>query len=107
MSYVVVMATCANGKEAGEITDELLEKRLAACVQATRIQSLFRWKGNIEDAQEVQLMIKARLADFGAIEKLIKEHHSYENPEIIALPIVAGSQAYLDWIRDETEREIE
>ena len=49
----------------------------------------------------------ARLADFGAIEKLIKEHHSYENPEIIALPIVAGSQAYLDWIRDETEREIE
>jgi len=107
MSYVVVMATCANDKESGKIAALLVEKGLAACVQGSRIQSIFRWQGKMEEAREVQLLIKARLSDFGEIEKLIKEHHSYENPEIIAIPIVAGSQAYLDWIRDETEREIE
>jgi len=107
MSYVVVMATCANDSEAGTITNLLLEKRLAACVQGSRVQSIFRWKGKIEDAREVQLLIKARLSDFAEIEKVIKENHSYENPEIIALPIVAGSQPYLDWISAETEREIE
>ncbi len=107
MSYVMVMATCADDREAGKIATLLVEKRLAACVQGSRVQSIFHWQGKIEEAREVQLMIKARLSDFGEIEKLIKENHSYENPEIIAIPIVAGSRAYLDWVEDETRREIE
>jgi len=107
MSYMVVMTTCANQPEAERITMALLEQRLAACVQGNQIQSVYRWQGKIEDAREIRLIIKARLSDFGEIEKLIKQYHSYANPEIISVPIVAGSEAYLNWIEDETRRKIE
>jgi periplasmic divalent cation tolerance protein len=102
--YVVVMTTCASAEQAGTIATELLEKQLAACVQASAIQSSYRWQGAIETSQEVRLMIKARRADYAAIEALILARHSYETPEILALAITTGSRAYLSWIDVETTR---
>jgi periplasmic divalent cation tolerance protein len=102
--YVIVMTTCANEAQARELASALLEKQLAACVQASDINSTYRWKGAVETSNEVRLMIKARGADYGAIEALIIALHSYETPEILALPVVAGARTYLDWISSETAR---
>ncbi len=102
--YIIVITTCANDDEAKQLTKELIEKRFAACVQANPIHSTYRWQGVIESAKEVRLLIKARAADYGEIETLIKKTHSYENPEILALPVIAGSAAYLNWVEQETQR---
>jgi periplasmic divalent cation tolerance protein len=102
--YVTVITTCASQEQASQLAVELLEKKLAACVQASDIISTYRWKGAIETSKEVRLMIKARSADYPAIEALIAAKHSYEVPEVIAIPVVAGSRAYLDWIDSETAR---
>ena len=82
----------------------MLERRLAACVQASDINSMYRWKGDVESSNEVRLMIKARRADYAAVEALILELHSYETPEILALDVVTGSRGYLSWIDAETTR---
>jgi len=100
--YIVVITTCSNEDEAERITSELVGKRLAACVQSEFVQSTYQWQGKIETTQEVRLMIKAKLSDYGAIEAAIKTDHAYENPEVIAIPMVAGSESYLGWISDET-----
>lgn len=98
---VVVLVTCSSVKEADKISEILLGKKLAACVNILPgVRSKFRWKGKIEKAKEIMLMAKTRRASFAAIEKEVKRIHSYEVPEIIALPIVVGSKRYLDWIRD-------
>ncbi len=102
--YIVVITTCSNEAEARLISSELVGKRLAACVQSETIQSTYQWQGKIETAQEVRLMIKAKLHDYGAIESAVKANHSYENPEVIAVPMVAGSESYLGWISAETAR---
>jgi periplasmic divalent cation tolerance protein len=102
--YVIVMTTCASDEQARELAIALLEKQLAACVQASDIRSTYRWKGAVETGNEVRLMIKARRCDYGAIESLIVATHSYETPEIVALAIVAGSRDYLSWIDIETKR---
>ncbi len=102
--YVIVMTTCASREQARAIAAALLEKRLAACIQSSDISSTYRWQGSIEIGNEVRLMIKARQADYAAIEDLIKTLHSYETPEVVALPLVAGSCDYLRWIDDETAR---
>jgi periplasmic divalent cation tolerance protein len=102
--YVIVMTTCVSAAQARELATALLEKQLAACVQASDIRSIYRWKGAVETSNEVRLMIKARRADYAAIEALIVAMHSYETPEILALPIVAGARAYLDWIDSATTR---
>ncbi len=102
--YVIVMTTCASEEQARELAAALLEKRLAACVQSSDISSTYRWKGAIETGNEVRLMIKAREADYLAIEELIKALHSYETPEVVAIPLVAGSCDYLTWIDAETAR---
>jgi periplasmic divalent cation tolerance protein len=106
MSYIVVTTTCSSAEEADRLASELLEKRLAACVQSNSIHSAYRWKGTIERTAEVQLSIKARASDFLDIQALIQSMHSYQNPEIISLPVISGSAAYLKWIGDETDRAI-
>ncbi len=103
--YVVVMTTCANDEQAGQLAAALVEKKLAACVQASGITSTYRWKGALETSKEVRLMIKATAADYAAIETLIRALHSYELPEVLAIPVVAGSSDYLDWIASETARQ--
>jgi periplasmic divalent cation tolerance protein len=102
--YIIVITTCPTEAEAGRLAGLLMEKRLAACVQASAIKSTYRWLGSIETADEVRLMIKATAADYSEIEALIKLAVSYQNPEIIAIPIVAGSQIYFDWMDQETSR---
>ena len=102
--YVVILTTCPNAEQAAKLAEMLIKQQLAACVQASDITSTYRWKGVVETAKEVRLMIKAKSADYEAIEAFIRVTHPYENPEIVALPLVAGSRAYLDWIDTETRR---
>ena len=102
--YLVVMTTCANDEQAARIAAALVEQRLAACVQASHVRSTYRWKGKVETELECRLLIKARAADYEAIATLIASMHSYENPQVLAIPVVAGSQLYLDWIDAETTR---
>jgi periplasmic divalent cation tolerance protein len=102
--YLIVMTTCAGDEEAARISTALVEKKLAACVQASPITSTYRWQGAVETAPEVRLLIKAKAADFDPIATLIGSLHSYENPQIVAVPVIAGAQPYLDWIETETTR---
>lgn len=97
----VVLVTAASQQEAEAIASALLSARLAACVSMTPIRSMYVWKGEVNADEEWQLTIKTRLAHFAALEAKVREIHSYEVPEIIALPIVAGSQPYLDWLENE------
>ena len=103
-NYVMVMTTCADDEQAARIATALVEKRLAACVQASPITSTYRWKGAVETEREVRLLIKARSADYDPIAALIAAMHSYENPEVVAIPVSAGAPLYLDWIEAETRR---
>ena len=105
--YLIVITTCASEEQARALTTALLEKRLAACVQASDISSSYRWQGAIESSNEVRLMIKARQADYAAIETLIVAMHSYATPQVLAIPLIAGSRAYLEWLDAETLRQVD
>lgn len=99
----IVFVMAANEDEAAKIARALVEERLAACVNILGpIRSIYRWRGAIEDAREHLLMIKSRARLFSKIERKVRELHSYEVPEIIALPIARGSKPYLDWIFEST-----
>lgn len=96
--YGIVLVTVATEPEGNAIASALLEARLAACISMTQIKSIYRWQGKIENETEWQLIVKTDLSQFPAIEAKIKAVHSYEVPEIIAVPITAGSESYLSWI---------
>lgn len=101
--YIVVFCTAANKKEAGRIAKGLLKDKLCACVNIIdNVASLFRWQGKIDNAKESLLVIKTRRAVFAKLTKKIRSLHSYEVPEIIALPIIAGNKKYLEWIDEST-----
>jgi periplasmic divalent cation tolerance protein len=97
---IVVLVTCGAKNEARKIAQALVERRLAACVQeiGVLVRSTYRWKGKVETANEVLLLIKTSRKRFSAVSTLVKELHSYEVPEIIALNVADGSREYLDWI---------
>ena len=102
MSYLVVLTTASSRKEALKLADLILSKRLAACVNILPVMdSLYWWKGKKEKGREVQMFIKTRAAAFKPLEALIRKNHSYSVPEILALPAVKGSKAYLGWISRE------
>ena len=102
-SAVSVYITVPSRDMAERIARALVEEQLAACVNIVPgVRSLYRWKGRVETANEVVLIAKTRKASFDALEKRVKELHSYEVPCIVALPIEAGHQPYLDWIEKET-----
>jgi periplasmic divalent cation tolerance protein len=96
--YGVVLTTAANAQEAKAIAHALVEAKLAACVNILPIQSIYTWEGEVHTEDEWQLLIKTDLAQYATVEAKIRELHSYQVPEIIALPIVAGSHPYLGWI---------
>lgn len=99
----MVLVTAKDKTEAGRIGEELISRKLAACVNiVSPVTSLFRWDNKLDRADEVLLIIKTRKALFKRLEKAVKSLHSYEVPEIIALPIIAGSKPYLDWIKSST-----
>ena len=101
---IVIITTCPNAEQAEKLSGMLIKQQLAACVQASDITSTYRWQGVVETAREVRLMIKAKRADYEAIEAFIRVTHPYENPEVLALPVTAGSRLYLEWIDVETRR---
>jgi periplasmic divalent cation tolerance protein len=99
---IVVVTNCGSEKEARRIARALVERRLAACVNtfSAPIESVYRWKGKIETAKEFTLLVKTTRARLPAVDSAIRELHSYDVPEIIALPIAAGSKDYLAWLID-------
>ena len=98
-NYVLIMVTCSSQEEARRISERLLAKQLVACASILpKMESRFWWKGRLDRAVEFLVTMKTKQANFKKIESEIKRVHSYEVPEIIAVPIVAGSIDYLDWI---------
>ena len=98
-SALVLMITVGTEQEAHQIAELLVNARKAACVNILpRADSLFRWKGKIESARESLLLAKTRASLLPEIIDLVKQVHSYEVPEIVALPIVGGSKEYLKWL---------
>lgn len=103
---IVVLSTCASPEEAEKIAGKVVELRLAACVNILpRVQSVYRWKGAVEKAEEWLMLIKTRRHLMPKLMREIQMLHSYETPEIIALSVVDGSASYLDWIEAETDGE--
>ena len=96
---VVVLVTAPGEAKAAEIGRALVEERLAACVNVVpAVRSIYRWEGRVEQAQEVLLVIKTRAQAFEALRLRVLSLHPYQCPEIIALPVVAGHPAYLEWL---------
>ncbi|MCK5240844.1 divalent-cation tolerance protein CutA [bacterium] len=103
MELCVVLVTVPNQETGEKIARLLVEGRLAACVNCVPgLTSWYHWQGNIEKDQELLLIIKTRRQFVDPLIKLVQSNHPYEVPEIIALPIVAGSASYLAWVEQET-----
>jgi periplasmic divalent cation tolerance protein len=100
----IVLSTASSEEEAGKIARHLVEHQLAACVNILpRIQSIYRWQGKVEEAQEWLLLIKTTAEKFAAVSAAIRKLHSYELPECIAIPIEDGSPECIEWIAQSTE----
>ena len=98
---VLVLTTAGNEAEAQKIANDLVERRLAACVNIVpRIQSVYRWEGKVETAEEYLLVIKTTKARGAEVQSAIQELHSYELPECIVISVESGSEEYLKWIED-------
>jgi periplasmic divalent cation tolerance protein len=100
---IVVLAACGSKEEATALARALVDSRLAACVNVVSgLESIYRWKGAVETAAEWLLLIKTTRGLFAPLAEKIRSLHSYELPEIVALPVVEGLEAYLNWIADST-----
>ncbi len=96
---IIVLITAGSEEEAHNIAESLIKEKKAACVNILPgVDSLFWWEGKIEAARESLLLVKTKTSLFPEIVELVKRTHSYEVPEIIALPIIAGSEDYLKWL---------
>lgn len=95
----MVFVTAGSPEEGERLARALVEERLAACVnRITPVRSIYRWEGKVEQSEEELLVIKTRRGLFDHVKKRVQELHSYSVPEIIALPIVEGSEGYLRWL---------
>ena len=101
---IVVFMTAANGEEAARLAEMLVGSHLAACVQILpEMESVYRWEGKIERQSEILLLAKTTRAKFAELEREVRALHSYDTPEIIAVPVVEGSTPYLDWLTRATD----
>ena len=97
---IVVLSTCASEEDGEKLSRLLVGRRLAACVSVVpRIRSFYRWKGEIESAEEFLLLIKSSRARLAELIALLEKEHSYEVPEVLALPVVDGAANYLHWLQ--------
>ena len=101
--YAIVTATYPDSQTAKQAAMQLVDMRLAACVQLFPINSVYLWQGEICDENETVLVIKSRASLFDAVRAAIEANHPYEVPEIVQIPIADGLPAYLRWISDCTE----
>jgi len=100
---IVVLITASKEDEAAKIAQALVSARLAACVNMIRnIRSIYRWQNKIEDEAEVLMIAKTQRHLFKSLAEKVRELHSYKVPEIIAIPIIEGSEDYLNWLKDVT-----
>ena len=96
---IVVFITAANGEEATRLADMLVGAHLAACVQILpEMESVYRWQGKIERQSEILLLAKTTRSKFADLEREVRALHSYDTPEIIAVPVTIGSTPYLEWL---------
>jgi periplasmic divalent cation tolerance protein len=103
--YRIVFVTCGSASEAKRIGTAVVEKKLAACANIlSGVESIYRWKGKVERAREVLVAIKTTATRLRDLEREVKRLHSYEVPEFIVLPVVAGSREYLEWLAGSTTR---
>ncbi|WP_380284464.1 divalent-cation tolerance protein CutA [Kitasatospora purpeofusca] len=102
-SDLLVMTTTHDDEaKARTLAADVVRARLAACAQVYRIQSVYWWEGEVQDAAEWRIDFKTRTELAAALTDFVNERHDYDTPEVIAVPVVAGSPAYLDWVRAET-----
>jgi periplasmic divalent cation tolerance protein len=105
---LLVLTNVPDVTTAKAIARQLVERRLAACVNIlSGVQSVYQWQGAIEEADEVTLLVKTVQGRYAELEVAIKAAHPYQVPEIIALPITAGLPQYLDWITQETRKDVD
>jgi len=98
---IVVFMTAANGEEAARLAEMLVGSHLAACVQILpEMESVYRWQGKIERQAEILILAKTTRDKFEELEREVRALHSYDTPEIIAVPVVAGSVPYLEWLNN-------
>jgi periplasmic divalent cation tolerance protein len=101
---ILAFSTCGSAEEAAKIARALVESRAAACVNVVPgLHSVYRWKGSVEEASEWLLVIKTTRERFEFVRTQLRELHSYELPELVALPVVDGLESYLDWISASVE----
>ena len=101
---IVVLVTASSHEEAASLGRIVVEKKLAACVNVIpNVSSIFQWDGKVTQEQECLMILKSRMGIFDNLEATVKANHSYEVPEIIALPVVKGSPEYLEWIQEMTQ----
>lgn len=101
MDKIAILVTTSNVDEAAKIGRALVEEGIAACANIVEgVRSIYRWKGEVCDDRECLMVVKTTAANFDAVEKIVRELHSYEVPEVIAIPIVNGSKPYLDWVEE-------
>jgi periplasmic divalent cation tolerance protein len=98
---VLVLTTCGNDEDARVMARALVERRLAACVNAVgNVASTYRWEGRVQEDRETLLIVKTTKARLPELEAAIREHSRYELPELIVIDIETGSSAYLEWVRE-------
>lgn len=103
MEYIIVYCTVPNKREGKEIAIALIENSLAACVNIIdKVESVFSWNGELTEEKEAMLIIKTRKELFNKVNRIIQKLHSYNVPEVIAMPIVEADETYLKWISHET-----
>ena len=99
--YIQVVTTVADKTSAEELAAILLEQRLVACVQITPCNSFYHWQGKVEHSEEMRCTLKSRRDIFPQLCRVIQANHSYQVPEILASPVVAGAESYLEWMAQE------
>jgi periplasmic divalent cation tolerance protein len=102
MTYCIILTTCPTDEDARELALKLVQEKLAACVQLSAVTSVYTWKGTTHHEPEIRLMIKTRTGLYQAVEAFIRQSHSYEVPEIVQIPVMSGSDAYLGWMDENT-----